>query len=146
MPNIGTLLKDEISRLARRELRNEVEGLRKASSQYRRDIAGLKRQVADLERQVSLLGKTVLRDRPPAKVAPSGKPVRFAAKGLRSHRERLGFSAADYGRLVGVTAQSIYNWEQGATRPRQEQVAALAALRGIGKREALARLEQLGAG
>ena len=47
MPNIASVLKDEILRLARKEVRSELEGLKKASGQYRSDIASLKRQVAD---------------------------------------------------------------------------------------------------
>ncbi len=60
-------------------------------------------------------------------------------------RERLGLSADDFGKLLGVSAQSIYNWEHEKARPRAEQLSKVAALRGIGKREAKARLEQLGA-
>lgn len=74
---------------------------------------------------------------------PTAKRVRFAAKGLRSQRNRLGLSQTDLGTLLGVSAQSIYNWESESTRPRDEQLAKLAALRGIGKREAGARLKQL---
>jgi transcriptional regulator with XRE-family HTH domain len=62
---------------------------------------------------------------------------------VKAQRERTGLSAADYAKLVGVSALTIYNWEQGKTRPRQEQLAALVAIRGIGKREALAKLELL---
>ena len=145
MPNIGALLREEISRLSRREVRSQVGTTKKTTAQHRRHIAELKRQVAKLERQVSLLAGKVL-DAPRAAPADSaGKSVRFVAKGLRSQRSRLGFSAADYGRLVGVTAQSIYNWERELAKPREEQLAALAALRGMGKREAQARLEQFDA-
>jgi hypothetical protein len=56
MPNIATLLKGEISRIARKEVRAETESLKKQSSQYRGQIAALKRQVADLEK---LLRKAV---------------------------------------------------------------------------------------
>ena len=56
---------------------------------------------------------------------------------------RLGLSAADYGSLVGVSAQSIYNWEQGHASPRPAQLKVIAALRGVGKREAQERLKQL---
>ena len=48
MPNIASVLKDEILRLARKEVRRELEGLKKASAQYRSDIAALKRQVIAL--------------------------------------------------------------------------------------------------
>jgi DNA-binding transcriptional regulator YiaG len=143
MPNIAVLLKEEIARLSRKQVRGHVEPVRKASGQHRHDIASLKRQVAKLERQVALLEKKVL-DAPAPAQAGNGKQVRFVAKGLRSQRERLGLSAAQYAALVGVSTQSIYNWERNVTRPRSEQVAAIAALRGMGKREALARLERLG--
>ena len=143
MPNIGALLKQEISRLSRREIRGQVQTTKKASTQYRRHIAALKRQVAALERQMALLQRRVLGPSPA--VANGSTKVRFVAKGLKSHRNRLGLSATAYGRLVGVSAQSVYNWEQGHASPRAEQVKMIATLRGIGKREAQARLEQLGA-
>ena len=143
MPNIGTLLKEEISRLARKELRSEVEGIKKASAQYRRNIAALKRQVATLERQVALLGKKTLNATAVHAADSDATRVRFVAKGLRSHRERLGLSAADYGKLAGVTAQSVYNWEHEVARPRGQQLATLAALRGVGKKEAQVRLQHL---
>ena len=67
--------------------------------------------------------------------------TRFVPKGLRSHRARLGLSAEDYGRLAGVSAQTIYSWERETSTPRAEQRASLAAVRGLGKRETHARLE-----
>ena len=50
-------------------------------------------------------------------------------------------SAADYGKLVGVSALTIYHWESGKSRPRKAQLAVLTAVRGIGKREAMKRIE-----
>ena len=70
--------------------------------------------------------------------------VRFRADGLKSHRAKLGLSAKDYGRLVGVAAITVYQWESGKSKPRKAQVAKLAAVRGMGKREAEKRLELLG--
>jgi DNA-binding XRE family transcriptional regulator len=145
MPNIGTVLKKEISRLSRREVRRHVETTRKATAQHRRHIAELKRQVANLERQVSLLERRVLSVPQAGPAGPTAPRVRFVAKGLRSQRERLGLSAADYGRLVGVSAQSIYNWERELAKPREAQLATLATLRRIGRRQAQSHLDQLGA-
>jgi transcriptional regulator with XRE-family HTH domain len=65
------------------------------------------------------------------------------SKGLVSLRKRLGLSAADLARLLGVSMQSIYNWEHKKASPRKEQVAAIAALRSIGRKEALRRLDTL---
>ena len=42
MPNIAALLKQEITRLARREVRAQVQATKKASTQYRRHIAALR--------------------------------------------------------------------------------------------------------
>ena len=138
MPNIGVLLKQEITRLSRREIRAETQTTKQASSQYRHDIAELKREIVTLKRQVALLQR---RNTSPAPaIGSQGKKIRFVAKGLRSQRSRLGLSAEDYGKLVGVSGQSVYNWEQGYSIPRSQQVVAIAALRSIGKREAVARL------
>ncbi|MGE5128334.1 MAG: helix-turn-helix domain-containing protein [Sphingomonadaceae bacterium] len=140
MPNIASVLKQEIARLSRREVREQVESTKKASGQYRRDIAALKREVAALKRQMDLLQRDARRK--PAAVDSAIK-VRFVPKGVRSHRKRLGLSAEEYGRLVGVSAQSIYNWERGQTVPQAEQVRVIAALRAMGKREAQGRLKQM---
>lgn len=139
MPNIGAVLKQEIARLSRRELRSEVEATKKASAQYRRHIATLRRQVAALERQVALLARRV-GNGAAAPTSEAQTKFRFVAKGLKSQRARLGLSASEYAKLLGVSAQSIYNWEHGHASPRTAQVAAMARLRGIGKREARARL------
>lgn len=143
MPNIGVLLKQEISRLSRKEVRGQVQATRKASGQYRHDIAALKRQVAALERQVALLQRSRGHAAPASPDGAGEQKFRFVAKGLKSQRNRLGLSAEGYGRLVGVSAQSVYNWEQGHTTPRPAQLQRIAALRSIGKRDAQARLEQV---
>ena len=62
MPNIATVLKEEILRLARKEVRKQTNVLRKASAQYRKDIAEMKRRVSDLQRKVSPLEKQVLKN------------------------------------------------------------------------------------
>jgi DNA-binding XRE family transcriptional regulator len=149
MPNIGAVLKQEIARLSRREIRGQVEATKKASAQYRRHIATLRRQIATLERQMALLQRRVGNGSAAAggsAESSEGAPkLRFVAKGLKAQRARLGLSAVDYARLVGVSPQSIYNWEQGHTIPRPAQVAIIAQLRSLGKREAQARLEQMDA-
>jgi DNA-binding transcriptional regulator YiaG len=146
MPNIAAVLKDEILRLARKEIRQQTSALKKASAQYRKDIAALKRRISDLQRKVAPIQKQVLRGVSFQQPESDGEHVRFTAKGLRSQRQRLGLSAADCGKLVGVTGQTIYSWERETSRPRRQQVALIASLRRMGKREAQARLEELARG
>jgi DNA-binding transcriptional regulator YiaG len=143
MSNIGTVLRDEISRLSRKEVRSQVDPTKKFTSQHRHDIAALKRQMTQLERQVTLLSRKVLGSRPEVSPDAAAKPMRFSAKGLHAQRSRLGLSANDFGKLLGVSPQTIYNWEQEAAHPRTEQLGKLTALRGIGKREVGERLKQL---
>lgn len=143
MSKIGSLLKDEILRLARKEVRTEIRSTKKASTQHRRDIAELKRQLRTLTAKLARSERRTLKQLPASPGDEAKESLRFSAKGLRSQRKRLGFSAAEYGKLVGVTQLSIYNWERGVTRPRREWLSVLAALRGLSKKEARARLEQL---
>ena len=143
MANFATALKEEIARLSRKEVRAEIESLKKASSKRRKDVADLKREVVRLTRKVALLENKVLDQKSIPVSQDSDKQMRFTAKGLKSQRNRLSLSADDYGKLVGVTGISIYNWENGKTKPRKAQLAVLAALRGMGKKEAIARLMQL---
>ncbi len=143
MPNIASVLKDEIVRLARKEVRHEVEALKKASAQYRSDIAGLKRRVADLEKHLGRLDKKAAsKVSSPVEDAATTRH-RFSAKRLAAQRQKLGLSAADMGILLGVSAQTVYNWEAGKSRPRQQQLVAIAAIRKLGKRKAQAQLASL---
>ena len=146
MPNIGSLLREEIARLSRKEIRRQVTPLRKIAWHSRLEIAALKRRLADADKRLALLAKQ--QSRQPAPVADSadgGKQIRFVAKGLRSLRTRLGLSAEGLAKLIGVSAQSVYNWETKKAVPRKEQMAAIVALRSLGKREVQARLEGLAA-
>jgi DNA-binding transcriptional regulator YiaG len=140
MSRIGSLLKEEILRLARKEVRGEVRAVKRASAQHRREIAALKRQARTLTGRLAQQEKRALKESGLAPAGESSAPLRFSAKGLRSHRKRLGLSAADYAKLAGVTQLSIYNWERGVARPRQESLGVLASLRTLNKTQAQARL------
>ena len=141
MPNIGMVLKSEVSRVARKEVRGETQALKKSISQYRTQLAALRRRMQALEQQIKRLEKGGGRAPQAQAESEKGGHLRFSAKGLATHRRRLGLSAASLARLLGVSALSIYKWESGKVRPRAKQIEAIAALRGMGKREAAERLE-----
>ncbi len=141
MPNIGTVLKSEISRVSRKEVRGETQALKKSISQYRTQIADLKRRMQALEQQIKRLRKvTASAVTAEVELEPHTK-IRFSAKSLIAQRRRLGLSAAAMARLLGVSALSVYKWESGNTRPRAKQIEAIAALRSMGKRDVAQRLE-----
>ena len=143
MANITVVLREEISRLARKEIKNQTEALRKTSAEHRKKIAEMRRQISELQRKVTFLEKQVLKNIKTKVGEDDTGNFRFSAKGLRSNRKRLGLSATDYGKLVGVTGQTVYMWERETTSPREQQVESLASLRRMGKKEARARLEGL---
>ncbi len=136
MSNIAAVLKEEIRRLAKKEIRAQVGTTKQAVVKYRSDIAKLKRVLSQQEREIQRLKKGQPQEEPQ-------EAIRFSARSVKAQRSRLGLSAADYGKLVGVSGLTIYNWEHGTSRPRKAQLAALAAVRGIGKREALKRLAEV---
>jgi DNA-binding transcriptional regulator YiaG len=140
MPNIGQVLRDEIARISRRESRKQSSVLQRASAVYRRDIAALKREIATLRREV--------KKKPSSKSAAveasaetKGK-LRFRADGFRTMRRRLGLSASQLGKLLGVSEQSIYNWETKTATPRSSHLPTIARLRTMGKREVQQLLER----
>jgi len=143
MPNIASILKTEISRVARKEVRAEIETLKKASVAHRASIAELRRQVNALEKELRRVAKSATRSataRALDSEATTGTKRRFSATRLAAHRAKLGLSAASYGQLVGVSGQTIYHWEQGKARPRAAQLESLAAVRDLGAREVAERL------
>ena len=135
MPNIASVLKTEIARIARKEIRAEVESLRKAVTAYRSEIAALKRRSQLLEQELKRTRKSVPQ-KPALSLEESGKVVRFSAKRLTAHRQRLELSADALGLLLGASGQSVYNWEAGKARPRANHLTAIAALRTLSKRQA----------
>jgi DNA-binding transcriptional regulator YiaG len=143
MANIATVLKSEISRVARKEVRSESLNLKKASAQYRSDIAALKRRVLALEAEIKRLGKAAKTKTVAVATEDSSSRHRFSAKGFSSQRRRLGLTAVQMALLLGVSDQSVRKWEDGKSHPRVSQLPAIAAVRTMGKSQAAARLSVL---
>jgi DNA-binding transcriptional regulator YiaG len=137
------MLKEEITRLARKEIK--TENLKKASSQYRTDIAALKKRTTELEKQLARLQKTAEKSGPvKADLVPGKKSnIRFTVKGFKSLRQKLELTASQAGALLGVPASSIYNWEAESAKPRTPQMEKLEKLRTMGKKEVRVILETL---
>jgi DNA-binding transcriptional regulator YiaG len=146
LPILAATQKEELRRLARREIKASTSGTKGAVAQFRRDIANLKRQTKAQEREIAFLkGQERKRiGQRPAKGEAELEGVRFSARSVKAQRKRLKLSAADFGKLVGVSGLTVYNWEHGKGRPSEENFAALVAVRKLGVREAAAKLEMMG--
>jgi len=141
MSDLLKSLREEIRRQTKKTIRESLTKLQKSSAQHRRDIAMLKRELEACKKRVEFLERQETKRI--GESATATENVRFSPKSVRSHRSRLGLSAAEYGKLLSVSAQTVYQWEQGKTRPRKKQIAQLVELRSLGKKEAKARLRLL---
>lgn len=137
------LLKEEISRLARKEVRSHTEALKQASAAAKSEIASLKRRVQELEKALKRGQKTADRAGTGQVTEPqeAGPRHRFSAKRFAAHRLRLKLSAAELGLLLGTSGQTIYQWERGV-RPRNGFLPAIAALRQLTPRSASALVKE----
>ena len=143
MSTFAATLKGEISRISRKETRQQVNPLRSVTTRHRSEIAELKRQVAALQKALSQVSRQAARPDPAEEAEGADLQYRYREGTVAALPKRLHLTAAEFGVLMGVTQQTVYNWEGGA-RPRQAQLAVLAELRKVGKREARRRLEAAG--
>ena len=145
MPNIASLLKQEISRLARKEVRAAMATLKSSLAKSQKQIRELKATVKRVEQRLDRIEKSISQKQSASSKAAGGNdlPVRFSPKSVRSHRKRVGLSAAEYAKLLGVSMQTVYHWEQGKSRPRRSQLKTLREARQMGKREIQRRLSAI---
>ena len=117
MPNIAKMLKDEIQRLARREIKAAVDGLRKDNAALKHTVADMKRRLAQVEGMSKRLAV-----KPAAKQSVSAEAAeengdgeanraRISGKMIRALRAKLDLSQDAFARLAGVTSQTVYQWE-----------------------------------
>lgn len=139
MANFTSQLNPEISRITRKEIRAETEALKKASAQYRTDIAALRRRIAEQDLVIARLrkGEPMVET---GKTSEEGPLLRFRVDGFANLRKKLGLSAADMGKLLGVSLQTVYHWEKGQSKSRAGQMQRIVDVRKLGKRGAAERL------
>lgn len=140
MSTFANQFKAEIGRLAKKEVRSETGALKKASFQYRSEIAALKKRLTEMEAQIRKLAKTKAKTSEASVNEDDSPALRFRVGGFAALRKKLGLSAAEMGKLIGVSAQSVYHWETGKTKPRSSQLAAISAVRKMGKKAVAAKL------
>ncbi|MHC4885150.1 MAG: helix-turn-helix domain-containing protein, partial [Planctomycetota bacterium] len=149
MPNLAGVLKEEISRLARKETRALTGSLVKENRQLKKTVVELKRRLASVERACRKLS-TVVEAKRAEEIKVTDAEVeetRMTGKAVRSMRKKAKLSQGDFAKLVDVSPMTIFQWEHrtGALNLRGDAKAKLVALKKLSKKEILERLATLGA-
>ena len=146
MPDVAKILRNEITKLAKKEVKQALEPLKEQVRELGKTVRAQRKQISELGKQLPRKVDTVTA--PKAEVeAPRKEPkIRISKGSVKRHRSRLGLSQKEMGLLVGVSALSVSNWETGKMSPRGRNRQAFAELRNIDAPEARLRLEKLAAG
>jgi DNA-binding transcriptional regulator YiaG len=145
MGKIEGIIKSEIMRLAKREIRKiavplggDVRSLKSAVSQLRKAVLTLQRITANQQ-------KVLEKGKKPLEAAPEEvKMSRFSPRLIRSLRGHLGITQKELAILTGVTVGAIHQWESGQFKPSMKKKAVMVALRKLGRREVRKLLEGKG--
>jgi len=146
MPNVASVLKEEITRLARSEIKKQVDPLKKRIQELRKTVTEQKKHIAALEKAQSQGAKRAKKApdvAPPTaeEGAPSARKITVAS--IKAQRKRLNLSQREIALLLGVSQPTVGRWEQGKGSPRGENRDAFVALRGMGRRQVKERLEEM---
>ena len=138
MSNIMQELKSEITRLARKEIKQALAPAKRMTAAQRGLIAGLRRQIDAMQKELTALKKSV--PAPDKAVLGKQEPEgRFWITGLgvKALRKRLGLTQQAFSKLAGVSSQAVVNWEAhaGKINLRKATSGRLQEIRGMKKRD-----------
>jgi DNA-binding transcriptional regulator YiaG len=142
MAKLESIIKLEITRLAKHEVRSVYLPLR-------RDVWGMKVKLSNLIKKFTVLdrlAKEIAKTKstePKLEASPEEvKASRLTPERIRGLRKKLGISMRELGVLVGATTGAVLSWEKGKFKPQGEKKAALVALRKVRKRDVRNMLEE----
>jgi DNA-binding transcriptional regulator YiaG len=149
MSNIAKVLKAEIMRISRKEVKGATQGIGKSNTWLRKVVADLKKRLLLLEKENKRLVVTMKKyqiESPEKPDQEEGKKARLTSRGIRSLRKKLRLSQLDFGKLLGTTAHCVYLWEKkdGALSLRDRTKAAILSIRVLGAKEAREKLDEAG--
>ena len=145
MSKMESIIKSEIIRLAKREMRKISVPLGKDVRLLKRTVPYLQKSVLSLERFAAHLQKELTKRRIRFEVSPDELKVsRFSPRLVRSLRKRLGITQKELSILCGVTLGAVQSWESGKFRPKDEKRKAIVGLRKLRRRDVRKLLEKKG--
>jgi DNA-binding transcriptional regulator YiaG len=148
MPDLNKPIREEITRLTRKELKDALQNQKKTNIALKKSLAAVKAECAELSREVKaiqkLLPKTTSVEKTPEVADDKLKRFRPTSKMVKQLRAKLGVSQDNFAKLVNVSLSCVRAWErkEGPLQLRDKTKASLFALRTVDKREAQARLSE----
>ena len=132
-------LKMEITRLSRKEIKKELEPIKRVNAAQRGLIANLRRDVTVLQKEVARFQKATGKVVPAATEVEDAKGFWMSGKGVRSLRKRLGITQIELSKLAEVSHQSIVRWEKATGKipfRKKETPGRMQQIRAMDKRTA----------
>lgn len=145
MGKVEGIIKSEIVRLAKREIRKITSPLGRDVRLLKSMVSKLRKAVTSLERFTAYQQKELRKGKIPLEATSEEvKASRFSPRLIQSLRKRLGVTQKEMATLAGVTVGAIYQWESGKFEPRDEKKGVFVALRKLGRRDVRKILEERG--
>ena len=135
MAKLELIIKSEIQRLAKHEVRSVYRPLRKEVWGMKLKLSNLIKNFTVLDRLAKGLAKTKSTE-PKLEATPEEvKASRLTPDRIRGLRKKLGISMRELGVLTGSSLGAVQSWERGKFKPQGERKAVLVALRKLRKRD-----------
>ncbi len=142
MVNMAKVLKDEIARLSRREVKKSASPLGKKMVVLSRTVSRQKKIIAELTKKIDRMEKLVGASQTTPSAAPveEVKKARISPRLVKTQRKRLKLNQAGFAKLLGVSVAAVRSWEQGRSVPRGANLAVFVSVRKLKRSEAYDRL------
>ena len=146
MGKLEGMIKSEIVRLAKREVRKISVPLGRDVWSLKSTVSQLRKAVLVLERFSAQRQKELGKERIPLEATPEEVKIsRFSPRLIRSLRKHLGITQKELALLAGVTVGAVHQWESGMFKPGDKKKGLLVAIRKLGRREVRKLVEERGA-
>lgn len=142
MGKIESVMREEIARLARKEIRQAVEPLRKENRELKRRVVKLEKLATPIHREIKKKTEAKLESMADLRAPEEEvKAARISPAWVQNLRMKLNLSQPELASLIGVSASAVRTWEYGTSVPRGQRREALVALRKLGRRDVIRLLE-----
>ncbi len=144
MPDVAIVLKEEISRIARKEIRARVDPLKKQVIELRRRLRAAEATLLQLQKTTNKTANTVSRQS--GAIVPDveeTRQIRISPNSVKKLRTRLRLTQAQMAQLVDVSTNTVVRWEQGTSSPRGGSRAVIASMRSMGIKQVKKQLEKM---